>query len=213
MKNNELLSYVYDFISILQLNIKSIRSIKSIILFGSIAREDYDEESDIDIFIDLEKDIKEVEELVNYSINQFEIKARETWHLKGIKNPIKCITGSLDGKEWSELRKEIISNNIVLYGSTSCKEEELKPYYLFQYSLKRLSQKKRMDFLRKMNGYRSKKEKKVYVHNGLLDEVKGIKLENNNTLVPVKDTNKIQKLFVHHKITPKIKEIWLKNEK
>ena len=46
MENNEILSYTYDFISTLQFNIQSLQKIKAIILFGSIARGDYDKESD-----------------------------------------------------------------------------------------------------------------------------------------------------------------------
>lgn len=214
MERNEILAYVYDFISMLQFNIKSPENIKAIILFGSTARGDYDEESDIDIFINLKKgsDIKKIEELVDYSINEFEIKARDTWHLKGIKNPIKCISGHLEEKEWVELKKEILSNNITLYGTMNYKEEELLPYYLFQYSLKNLKQNKKVYFLRKMVGYKSKKKKRVYVSRGLLDDVKGIKLKESNILVPSKDAIKTQKFFMKNKITPKIREIWLKKD-
>ena len=212
MENNEILSYTYDFISILQSNIISISEIKSIILFGSIARKDYDKESDIDIFIEVneESNSKKIEELVDKSINQFEIKARETWHLKGIKNPIKCIIGNLNEKKWEERRNEILSNNILLYGSMNYKKEELSPFYLFQYSLKGLKQNKKVDFLRKTLGYSSKKKKKTYIHPGLIDEIKGIKLEKNNLLIPIKDAGKIKKFFIKNKVTPKIKEIWMK---
>ena len=67
------------------------KRINNVILFGSIARGDYDEESDVDIFINLKKESgkRKMEEVVDNSINKFEAKARETYFLRGIKNPIK----------------------------------------------------------------------------------------------------------------------------
>src|SRR3989339_703269 len=209
MQKNEILSYVYDFTSILLFSKESIENINSIILFGSIARGDYDEESDVDIFINLKKESgkRKMEEVVDNSINKFEAKARETYFLRGIKNPIKCIVGHLEDKEWVELRNEILSNNVMLYGVMSYKKEELSPYCLFQYSLRKLKQKKRVSILRNMIGYTSKKKKKTYSHKGLLDEVSGIKLEDNNILVPIKKATRIQDFFKKNKITPKIREI------
>lgn len=209
MKKDELLSYIYDFVSILSLKLKNLNEIESIILFGSAVRGDYDDESDIDIFIDVKSNTKKIEEAVNESINQFEIKSKETWHLKGMKNPIKCVVGNINDERWGELRKEILSNNLLLYGRMNYKERELSPYHLFEYSLKKLNQNKRMDFLRKIAGYRSKKKKKTYIHKGLLSEINGIKLENNNILVPIKETSQIQEFFRKNKITPKVKEVWI----
>ncbi len=51
MKN--LFPYIYDFLSLLSEDDKLKSKIKRIILFGSVARGEADEESDIDIFIDL----------------------------------------------------------------------------------------------------------------------------------------------------------------
>ena len=53
MKQSEVFSYVYDFISQILEKKEIFESIKRIILFGSIARGDFDKDSDIDIFIEL----------------------------------------------------------------------------------------------------------------------------------------------------------------
>ena len=56
MERNELIAYAMDFASYLE---SKIEGINRIILHGSVSREDFDEESDIDIFIDTkEKNLK-----------------------------------------------------------------------------------------------------------------------------------------------------------
>ena len=59
--NRELVAYALDFTSFLldRLPERTIQSIKSIILFGSVARGTADKDSDIDLFIDVLKPISE----------------------------------------------------------------------------------------------------------------------------------------------------------
>ena len=59
-------------------------------------------------------------------------------------------------------------------------------------------------------GYKSKKKKKVYIHKGLVDEINAIKLENNNMLVPSKEALSLQKFFTKRRVTPRIKEVWVR---
>ena len=49
MKKNELYAYLTDFLSILYLKKDLLTKINSIILFGSVARGDFDKKSDVDI--------------------------------------------------------------------------------------------------------------------------------------------------------------------
>jgi len=48
---SKLIAYAMDFASFLIQKIKNIDNINNIILFGSVAREEADKTSDIDIFI------------------------------------------------------------------------------------------------------------------------------------------------------------------
>ena len=66
LKQNELIAYAMDFASYL---ISKVDGIHRIILHGSIARGDFDDESDIDLFIDvsdikMEKKIKLLRKLI-----------------------------------------------------------------------------------------------------------------------------------------------------
>ena len=211
MKNNELYSYVNNFLSLLYFKKGFLDHINSIILFGSSARDTTDNESDVDIFIDIKSKRyeKEVNELVKSAINEFEIKAKETWHLRGINNPIKCIVGLIEDKTWHDLKQEMESYAKVLYGSLKANIKGLESHSLFEYSLKSFKQKNRVAFQRELLGYKSKK-KKTYIHKGLIDELNGVHLKNNNIIVSSKETNKLQKFFIKNKVTPKIKEIWIK---
>jgi len=59
MKNNELVSYAMDFASYLALKVDGI---DRIVLYGSVVRGDFDENSDVDLFVDsCEKIEKKVE--------------------------------------------------------------------------------------------------------------------------------------------------------
>ena len=118
MKKNEIYSYITDFLSLLYFKKNFLDRISSIILFGSVARGDFDKKSDVDIFIDVKNkdNVRKVEEIIDLALNEFELKARDVWHIRNIKNPIKCIVGVLKDERWSELRKDIQSYGVVLFG-------------------------------------------------------------------------------------------------
>lgn len=206
MKN--LFPYIYDFLSLMFEN-KEIRNrVKNIVLFGSVAAGESDEESDIDLFIETwsKNSIKEIEASVKESEKRF-LSVSKKWSLIGIRQPIKCIVGVLNDPRWKELRHEMISNGIVLYGKFEEPEEGLKHYTMFNYSLTKLNQNKKMDFLRKLFGYKAVKAKKVYKRSGFLDEIGGIKLASNVILVPVENSRKAHKFLTSYRITPEIREI------
>ena len=212
MKKNELISYVNDFLSLLYFKNDFLGRVNSIILFGSVARGDFDKNSDIDIFIDVKsgENIKEIDEIASSALNEFELKAREVWHIRKIKSPIKCIVGLLKDERWKELRKDIESYGLVFYGSFKASSEDLKSYSLFEYSLKDFNQKNRVALQRGLFGYKSKKGRKGYAQKERIDEICVIKLKDNNMLVPSKEALGLQKFFTKNKVTPKIKELWVR---
>jgi len=110
----ELVSYAIDFVSFLAQNFKEIGRIKSIILFGSVARGEAEKNSDIDIFIDVEGDEKKIEKEIKKIKNDFfsSIKFRKYWKLFGIENEINPIVGKID--KW-RLKDSMLGNAIILY--------------------------------------------------------------------------------------------------
>src|SRR3990167_3686226 len=110
-------SYIYDFLSIVFDKLKDSEKIKGIILFGSFARGNPRKDSDIDLFIDVEeKNKEEIEKHVRESLNEFELKSSKSWKLKGLNNAIVPIVDSLDKDQWRELKRDISSYGLTLYG-------------------------------------------------------------------------------------------------
>lgn len=204
-------AYIYDFISFLfEKNLKE--EIKSVILYGSVASGEFDEQSDIDIFIEVwDKNKKsKIEEKVKEQLSKFEDIAARIWYPRGIKNRFSIIIDSLDSPKWENLKYDIISNGILLYGKFEkmLEKEKMLHEVLVTFSLNKLKQPKKMRFVRELYGYKSKKGK--YTREGILTVYGGIKISSNSILVPIEKIKEFRKLFTKFKITPKIREIWVK---
>jgi len=209
MRKKELLAYVYDFVHFLIDNLDE--EIKEIILYGSVARGDFTKKSDIDLFINVKnkKDIKKIEKTVRQTIREFETAASQSWHLRKIDLPFKPIVGELESKQWAALKREIISTGLNLYGKYKEIPHGLKHYLLLSFNLKNLKPKIKVKFIRQLYGYQTKKEKKIYVHFGLIEKEKAAKINPSTILIPVEAHQKFYALFKKFKIQHQIREVWM----
>src|SRR3989338_11413321 len=91
-KKNELAAYAMSFASFVMAS-EAGNKINNIILFGSVAKNEFDKESDVDIFIDT--DAKEKEILKHLRLF-YESQHMKTWRLIGIENEISLHVGQLD---------------------------------------------------------------------------------------------------------------------
>jgi hypothetical protein len=148
------LADILDFVSFLMEEPGMVERIGRIVLFGSVARGDFDEESDIDLFIDVlsDDDIAFVEEQSRSVLDRFESSAETTWHLRGIDLPIRPLVGRLDDPRWAALVEDIKGNGIVLYGPFDQLPENLERRVLVNYSLAGLEQKEKMRVIRRLKG-------------------------------------------------------------
>ncbi|MDI6738253.1 MAG: nucleotidyltransferase domain-containing protein [Nanoarchaeota archaeon] len=210
MTRGIIIAYVYDFLSCL---FEKKVPVKRIILFGSMARGDFDGESDIDLFIEpkQESKTKEIEMQIKEIKKEFESVKEHTWKLKRIDYPIREIVGNLDAPVWKTLKQDIISNGIMLYGKYEAPPKEVRHYALVNYSLESMKQKEKMKFLRALQGYSAKKNKKVYAQEGLLQRISGKRLAKNIVLIPLEEMAKIKALLDKFKVNAEIREVWLKN--
>lgn len=211
MKQHEIYSYVYDFISQLMDNKEVISSVEKIILFGSGVRGDLHKKSDIDLFIDVKKtkNPEKLSDILKKEINLFEGRSEKTWHLRGITIPLKVIVGDLSHFRWKNLREEIGSYGKIIYGSFEEAPEGLNHYLLVSYELKKLSQKDKMSLLRQLFGYVSKKKGKEYLQKGLIEEMKGKKIGANVILIPRERLKEIKEVLKKHKAGYTVKDAWL----
>ncbi|MFZ3077630.1 MAG: nucleotidyltransferase domain-containing protein [Candidatus Aenigmatarchaeota archaeon] len=204
MNKHELTAYAMDFCSFL-LRSEIGKNIDKIILFGSVARGDFDSESDIDIFIDTEK-AKDVEASVKKTQKAFEkSETYEKWKLKGIKNPISVEIGKLE--KW-ELYRSVISVGILLYGKFEEMPKGVKYYSMLALNFSRMDRNKKIRIWRELYGYRQKFGKKLFVSKGLLEDISGKKLERGVIAVPAENKKRILGFIKRNRIRYRIFEIW-----
>ena len=199
MKSN-LIAYAIDFVSFLMQKIKQRENIKHIILFGSVAREEADKSSDIDIFIDIinEKSAeKEINEILDNFLNS--AKYKNYWKPLGTENSISLTIGSLD--KWKDLKPSIIANGISLYGKfKSDVKGEHKTFFIWE-NIKPNS--KRVLFNKQLFGY--KQNGRFY--EGLIQKYNGERLGKGCIIAPLEHSNLFHKFFRKYKISVRIKKV------
>lgn len=195
-----LISYASYFTSYILDNINDIDNLNKIILFGSASREEATKESDIDIFIVVNKLTKTFEKKLDKLTEDF-YKSRNAliFKNKGVDNKINLIIGKLE--KWRDLKKSIESTGIVLYGGYAPSGVEGKKYALFYWDK---IEKNRGAFLNKIYGFKvGKKEYK-----GLIEILEGRKIGKSSIMVPVEYKREILKLIKKYKVNSRIIEIY-----
>ena len=212
MRGNELLSYIYDFISQIIDNKDIFDSVRSIILFGSIVRGDFKKDSDIDIFIDVKskEEKHNIDNIIKKELGKFELRGENSWHLRGIKLPINLIIDDINNEEWKDLKEEIKSYGKILYGKYSEAPEKLEHKIIISYDIIQLAQKKKMFFLRKLYRYTTKKKNKLYKQSGLLNEINGERIGTNSMIISTDHLTEIRKFLKDNKAKYAIIDIWTK---
>lgn len=202
IKRTELISYALNFTSFL-LDSPIAEEIRKVILFGSVARDDFTEESDIDIFIDapqeIEKEVEKVRSLFELS------QANKYWKLKGIAQELSLKVGNLD--QW-QLKREVISSGVLLYGKYTELSKQAEYYMLITVNVKDKKAAAQVKLWRALYGYRQKMGKKVYHSRGLLAECNGEKLGKALIIVPMENRQKIIALLKKHRASYTLHELW-----
>jgi predicted nucleotidyltransferase len=201
MKRNNIIAYAMAFSSYLLQSIKSESSIINIILFGSVARNDFDKDSDIDIFVDTTEDI---EKEVNSILDSFYESAAYTryWKLLAIENEISIKVGEIE--KW-DVKRSIVSHGITLYGKYNS-DIEGKLYSLFTIDIKGKRNEK-LKIWRKLYGYKQKIKSKDYLQKGLLEEIQGRKVGPAVFIVPIENAGKAKEFLNRNKVKYKIIEM------
>lgn len=202
--NYKLIAYAQDFASFLIQNFKEADKIKSIILFGSVARGEAEKDSDIDIFVETdEKQEQEINKLKEKFYSS--IKFKKYWNLFGIKNEINLSIGNL--KDWGDLNRSIISNGIVLFGKYNDKVKT-NPYVLFSISPGK-DRNKNISVWRELYGYSQKVKNKEYIKAGLIKEYQGEKLANGVVIIPIENSSKLSGFLKNNKFNFKMIPFWM----
>lgn len=142
--------------------LKRIPQVEAVVLFGSLARGDYDRRSDIDILIvvDMERPndlLKEISRIIT--------------DLRPHREIIPSLTNLRDRDE--SFLKNVFREGIVLFGRLILTPDylALRPCVLLSYDISSLNKSSQVKVSRKVHGYVSKKlvngKKKTYRYEGL----------------------------------------------
>ncbi|MBL7147889.1 MAG: nucleotidyltransferase domain-containing protein [Nanoarchaeota archaeon] len=200
MNKIEIIAYTTSFVSFVLKDLNNL--VKEIILFGSVARREFDKKSDIDLFFDVNKEeIKKVENIVKKSLSKFyKSKIHEIWKLKGITKNISIKVGVLD--EW-KLKRSIISDGIILYGKYKESPKNIKHYLLINHKpIKDITKRNRI--IRKIIG----RKEKDYNKKGLLEDIEGKIISKRTIIVPIGKSKELIDIFNKEKIDYRMFEIW-----
>ncbi|MBS3143638.1 nucleotidyltransferase domain-containing protein [Candidatus Woesearchaeota archaeon] len=206
INKSDLISYASNFVSFL-LKYEISNEINKIILFGSVATGSFDKESDIDLFIDIkEKNKNKIMKLLDL---YYKSEDCEKYKLLDIKNDISLKIGNLD--KWSNIKRSIISNGILLYGKYKDIPENLKQYTLFNIDSRKLDRNKKVKLWRLLYGYTQKIKKKEYKSKGLIKELHGKRLGFGFFVLPVESVQKLIDILNKNKVGYKISDMWSDN--
>lgn len=198
---NKLIAFSQDFVSFLTERI-DLDNIKNIILFGSVSRGESDEDSDIDIFIDLANELQEFKDKIEQARDEFykSAKFKDHWSLLGINNQIKLTIGKLE--QWSDLLPSIISNGITLYGKFKAFPQigEHKTLFVWE-NIK--PESTRVLLNKQLFGY--KHTGKSYP--GVVQKYNCQRLGKGMIMVPIEHSNLVEKVFRKLKIGVRIKKV------
>ncbi len=203
MSREKLIAYALDYASFLLGNLekKEVSNINNIILFGSTARGDFDEHSDVDVFVDVSKKNKTENSVKTLTKGFFDsVKFKEYWLLMGIERNIKPIVGRLD--EWRDLKESIVVDGIVLYGKFREFPRKSRPMILFQWESIR-DDSKRVLLNKRLFGYRQYGKR----YEGALGSTGGEKLGSNCILIPIEHHRRVREIFRDMKIDVKVRDV------
>ena len=200
MKNAELIAYAHAYISYILPRIKI--KIREIIIFGSVARGDFDQDSDIDLFFDVlnQKDALLLEqELKRLGQKFYESKISEIWKQKGFTNRIAAKVGILE--QWG-LKGSVLAEGITL----QAKYKGNLPgegYMLLSFSpIKDITKRNRIT--RALFG----REEKGFKREGMVMNVGGRRISPTVFLVPLQFSREIISFLRKEKVDIEFREIW-----
>jgi len=202
MNRENLIAYAVSFIAYI-FSKEISKNIKKIIFFGSAARGDFDDSSDIDLFI--ESDSKFEKEFEN-ELSFFEkTDTHKKWMPKGLKQKLSLKIGNIE--EWQSLKRSMISDGILLYGKFEQTPSQLKQYSLFELGFNKLSRNKKVVLWRQLYGHSQKVKGKVYSNKGKVYEFDGKRLEKG-IVIPAEKTREAVEFLKNKKIKYTIRDIW-----
>lgn len=202
MNRELLLSYAHAFLSFLfRARGASGGGIKSVYLFGSVARGDFDEDSDVDIFINTDRNHeKDAIRLSKIALKNF-YRSGESgkFRLLGVTNQINVKCGDI--KAW-KLLDSIKSEGIILHSSSA--SPLLRKYFLVEIKPVK-DAAKRNRIIRKLAGRKEAERKEK----GLVEEISGQVLDSRHYIIPAEKISLVTRVLSKENAFFQLKEVWM----
>ena len=174
--------------------------VKSIILYGSFARNEATSRSDIDllVLISEKRTIKTVQDAIIRLESEIGRNIQPT--IRTLKELEKTDSGLLqnifqEGKILYLKEPTQIPSSLIL---------ENKPQMIYTFQISNLNQNRKAKFNNEFYG----RKKGKYVYKGLLDQVGGRKLSSGCVLVPCPEIKRIEKFFNGFKVKYERLKVW-----
>ncbi|MDG6219129.1 MAG: nucleotidyltransferase domain-containing protein [Candidatus Thermoplasmatota archaeon] len=182
--------------------------IESVIVFGSVARDQAVKESDLDVCIVLKNE--SIKSNMSNKILDLEEKYDKNINLVFTDSSFK----DLD----RQFIETILREGITIYGKTpdvSIQQLELEPYEIIKFDLSNLDQSKKMKIKRLLYGIKTKKKYKgkIYTNKqeGLVEKLGGLRIGIASILIPEKKSWELEHILRKNGVSLRKITIWLSN--
>ena len=182
-----------------------VGGVQSVVLFGSAARDSATEESDIDLFIDCPPEAQDAAWKALLTLDRrFRVEFSPIFYRPEERERFD-----------KQFLESIVRHGRVLLGSLPMltpSQLDLQPLRLVSYRTSRLNPRKRAQFLREVDGYKTRKRvgKKTYVVRkpGFLKEIGGWRVGRGAVVVPEESIEVFDELLRKFGATRTIIPIW-----
>lgn len=198
-------STIDDLLKDIKKTFKQNKDVKTVIVFGSVARGEAKEDSDLDLCIICPKSLKK--KISNLLLN-FE------------KNYNRNISVIFTDENFTDLDRNyietIIKEGKVLKGKmpeVSLNRLALEPYEVLQYELVSLSQTEKMRIKRLLYGFTSKKRYKGKIYeskkSGLVKKNGGMRIGKASIMIPEKCASEFKRILRQYGVKLRTYTVWM----
>lgn len=189
---------------IAELSEEELTALRAVLLFGSAAKGTATEESDIDLFFDVELPVsgqKKLRARLNRLAAQFALSQTALqYKMRGIENEFSIAVGRLD--EWPDLKRSIISTGIAVYGQYLAQPAGLRPYVVFTWE--KIPLKAKGAFLNKIYGYVVKGKR----YPGMVDKLGGRRIGRAAAMMQKEHGRQFEQALRKYRVPHSILEVW-----
>ena len=185
---------------------KKYSETKSVIVFGSVARDQAVKESDLDVCIVLRNE--DIRDNISNEILDLEEKYDKNINLVFTDSSFRALD--------RQFIETILREGITIYGKTpnvSIQQLELEPYEIIKFDLSNLDQSKKMKIKRLLYGIKTKKKYKgkIYTNKqeGLVEKLGGLRIGIASILIPEKKSWELENILRENGVSLRKITIWL----